>query len=173
MRYFISLAAVVLIFAGCADTHQLVRQNENNSTKLDKNCAVYVAVSRDGRYGDINYEGSGATTSQIIMAAFAKYLSRIESAPEYESLNTNLTKARNDGFSHLVYPMILHWEDRATEWSGLSDKIRVKISLFDVSTGQQLDGAIISGESGLATFGGDRPQDLLAKPMDEYVTRLF
>ncbi|MDX2499528.1 MAG: DUF4823 domain-containing protein [Deltaproteobacteria bacterium] len=173
MRYFISLATAVLILAGCADSHQLVRLNESNSTKLDKNCAVYVAVSKDSRYGDIKYEGSGATTSQVIMAAFAKHIARIESAPTYEPLSINLKKARSDGFSHLVYPMILHWEDRATEWSGTPDKVRVKISLLDVATGQVLDGAIISGESGLATFGGDRPQDLLAEPMDEYVASLF
>jgi hypothetical protein len=36
-----------------------------------------------------------------------------------------------------------------------------------------MDSVIIKGKSGLATFGGDHPQDLLAKPVSAYVNGLY
>ncbi len=36
-----------------------------------------------------------------------------------------------------------------------------------------MDSAIIKGKSGLATFGGDHPQDLLPKPVGEYIDALY
>jgi hypothetical protein len=73
----------------------------------------------------------------------------------------------------LVYPTILHWEDRATEWSGIPDRVEIKIEIIGATTGKGLDSAIIKGKSGLATFGGDHPQDLLPKPVEDYVSGLF
>jgi hypothetical protein len=73
----------------------------------------------------------------------------------------------------LLYPQILQWEDRATEWSGKPDIAAVKLSVLSTDTGALLDSVIIEGKSGLATFGGDHPQDLLPKPMAEYAASLF
>ena len=69
--------------------------------------------------------------------------------------------------------MIVHWEDRATEWSLKSDKVEVKITVHDVARGRMLASAVVSGSSGLLTIGGDHPQDLLPEPMDSYVGSLF
>lgn len=80
---------------------------------------------------------------------------------------------RKSEFKYLVYPTILHWEDRATEWSALPDRVEVKIDLIETATGKLLDSVVIRGKSGLATLGGDHPQDLLPKPVDEFVSTLF
>jgi hypothetical protein len=80
---------------------------------------------------------------------------------------------RKSEFKYLVYPTILHWEDRATEWSALPDRIEVKIDLIETATGKLLDSVVIRGKSGLATLGCDHPQDLLPKPVDEFVSTLF
>ena len=76
-------------------------------------------------------------------------------------------------FKYLVYPTILHWEDRATEWSGRSDKVEIKVVVVDVLTGNTITGSIIKGSSGLATFGGDHPQDLLPGPVNQFVSTLY
>ena len=84
-----------------------------------------------------------------------------------------------DGFAiarhlHNAYaePIIVLWEDRATEWSGKRDRIIVKITVLDVSSGKLVDATTIQGTSKWATFGGDYPQDLLPVPMRDYVARL-
>lgn len=81
------------------------------------------------------------------------------------------SKATN--FEYYVIPEILHWEDRATEWSGIPDKIQVKISIYEGKTWKEVASTIISGKSKWATFGGDHPQDLLPEPLNKYVESLY
>lgn len=69
--------------------------------------------------------------------------------------------------------MILHWEDRATEWSGKKDKIEIKLSIYGAEGNQEIAGTIIGGKSKWATFGGDHPQDLLPEPIQAYVDTLY
>jgi hypothetical protein len=67
----------------------------------------------------------------------------------------------------------LHWEDRATEWSGKSDRLEIQLVIFNVHTGDELANATLTGKSKWATFGGDHPQDLLENPILEYVASLY
>ena len=78
-----------------------------------------------------------------------------------------------DKYTYYVVPEILHWEDRATEWSGLPDRIEVKIIVSDARRNGEIGSAIISGKSKWATFGGDHPQDLLPEPIKIYVESLY
>lgn len=41
-----------------------------------------------------------------------------------ESSDELQVAAVDGGFAYLVLPTLLHWEDRATEWSGKRDQIR-------------------------------------------------
>jgi hypothetical protein len=45
--------------------------------------------------------------------------------------------------------------------------------VIDLASGQPVSSATIDGTSGLATFGGDHPQDLLPEPIKKYVDQLF
>ena len=174
LSYKLCMAVSALtLLVGCADTHQLVRQGNSNNIKLSASDSVYVAISRDGVYGDNVYKGSGATTSEILLASFAKRAEKVEEAQSYQSYDDSLNVARSEHFRYVVVPTILHWEDRATAWSGIPDRVEVKVSVVDVSTGKPVASAIISGKSGLATFGGDHPQDLLPKPVEEFVASLY
>jgi hypothetical protein len=58
--------------------------------------------------------------------------------------------------------VLLRREDRATEWSGISDKAEVNISIYDVTIGRRITNATVGGRSPYFTFGGDHPQDILA-----------
>ena len=81
--------------------------------------------------------------------------------------------AKASGATYLVAPEILHWEDRATEWSGKPDRVDVDIRVIAPTSGAVIASSVISGKSKWATFGGDHPQDLLPEPVDEYVGTLF
>ena len=134
---------------------------------------MYISIPRDGKYGQTNYQGSGANTSQIILMAFLKFSNSVETGREYQSFEAALNYAKKNKYSYLAFPTILEWEDRATEWSGIPDKASIKIAIINVATGKTLDSVIIKGKSGIATFGGDHPQDLLQKPVETYISTLF
>ena len=173
---FLDIAALVMLFSvlsGCADTHQLLRIDNDASVRLNQNGSIYVAAPKDGIYGNNNYHGSGANTAQIIRASFSRQTRNVEVAREYEQFNKALEYAKNNGFQYLVFPTILHWEDRATEWSSIPDQVEVKIDIIDTARGKTVAAGIVKGKSGIATFGGDHPQDLLPKPIDEFITSLY
>jgi len=171
MKYIKTLAVVGLcVFLGaCASTytHQTVAVAQ---TKLDRSGSVLVAVPRDGSYGDKTYAGSGVDTAEAIRAAFDRFSNDVELATDCSQIDCLTTSQKP--FTYYVLPAILHWEDRATEWSGKKDKISIKITVYD-NRRKVVASQIISGKSKSLTFGGDHPQDLLAAPITAYVQSLY
>jgi hypothetical protein len=81
--------------------------------------------------------------------------------------------AKQANYKYLVYPTILEWEDRATEWSMLPDRASINVDIVDVTDGRTIESVVINDKSGIATLGGDHPQDLLPIPVEEFVSTLF
>ena len=52
----------------------------------------------------------------------------------------------------MVLSKIDYWEERATEWSGKPDRIRVKVGVYDVATGQPIDAVEIVGTNRWGTL---------------------
>ncbi len=165
------MLGTTLLF-GCADSHKLMRTG-NASVKLDQSKSIYISIPKDGWYGNINYQGSGVNASQIILLAFSEYSNKVETGYKYQSFDDAMTHAKENNYGYLVFPTILEWEDRATEWSGIPDKSSIKIAVINAETSRTLSSAIIKGKSGVFTFGGDHPQDLLLRPVQEYAKTLF
>ncbi len=112
-------------------------------------------------------------TTQAIVAALSAHVQTVRSANSVASVEENLKAARDVSASYVVHPTILHWEERATEWSGKPDRISVQLQLIATPSGEVLDTTVISGKSKWATFGGDHPQELLPEPLSRYATALF
>lgn len=173
MKFLVLAAALAgVALAGCADTHA-VRSIAQPQQKLAMSNSVYVSVPDDGHYGKTIYSGSGKTAANIVAAAFRRRLPMVEVATQREAMPQAVAAAKAAGVTHLVAPEILHWEDRATEWSGKPDRAELDIRIIDVSSGAIIAHGVISGKSGLGTFGGDHPQDLLPQAVEEYVEALF
>jgi hypothetical protein len=165
---------VALAMTGCVHTYEHIRIGADTpDVRLGRDASVYIVTPSDGRYGTILYRGSGETTARVIEAAFAKRVVRVAAASAPETPDGGVSAARRAAFSHLLVPTILHWEDRATEWSGKPDRIEVRLVLVEVLSGRIVDTTIIKGKSRWATFGGDHPQDLLPEPIESYVRSLF
>jgi len=111
-------------------------------------------------------------TSLAVQSAFARFSNNVTVISECKDL-VCLKSSNASTQDYYVIPEILHWEERATEWSGKPDKIEVKISIYDNLTLKELASTIISGKSKWATFGGDHPQDLLDEPISAYVRSLY
>jgi hypothetical protein len=166
------LAGALALLSGCADTHELARAAGKRLTPAQQTSA-YVGLPQDGRFENITYSGSGALTAQAVAVAFSPYFGKVIVGMKTEDFAAAQQTAKAGGYAYLLYPEILHWEDRATEWSGRPDQAAVKVSVIDANTGETLDSAVVSGKSGLATLGGDHPVDLLPKPLADYAAALF
>ena len=171
MKYFF-IILMFSILSNCADTTQLLR-NGSSSIHLEQSKSIYISIPRDGRYGNNTYQGSGINVSQIILMSFSKFALNVETGYEYQTHAEALSFSKKNNYEYLIFPSILEWEDRATEWSSIPDKVSIKIAIIKVRTGRTLDSVLIKGKSGIATFGGDHPQDLLPKPIGEYAASLY
>ena len=172
MRYFFILLPAILLVS-CTAHFQQIDITSKPQAKLDSQGKVLIATSQDGRYGTINYSESGQMTSKAIMTAFARHTKHASITTTCSSIDSCLNEAKENGSSYLVYPEILHWEERATEWSGKPDRIEVKITLFTVDNGEIIHSAILSGRSRWLTLKWDHPQDLLPSPMNTYASSLY
>lgn len=88
------------------------------------------------------------------------------------SHEANARVARSRKLRYLAIPTILHWEDRATEWSGKPDRISDRLVFLDVVTGQTMDSAVMTAKSKWFTFRGDHPPDAAASDRDVHGTAL-
>lgn len=170
----IALLIAVTTLIGCSHAYQVQPAGGNPSNvRLPSDATIFVGLPKDGRYGTTLYRASGRVTYQAIISAFSHHSRFVRSARTVMDREGNVTAAREDGARYLIHAEILHWEDRATHWSGRSDHISVRMLLVDVPTGNTLDSTLISGKSRWLTFGGDRPEDLLHAPLKQYTAQLF
>ena len=167
----IAMTTLTASVMGCMDSTHFV--NNNPTQSLPQHSSYYIALPEDGQYGAKPYAGSGKMTSSVIKAALQKNSQKAVNASRIEAFDEALNSARRGGFSYLVFPIILHWEDRATEWNFMRDKVEVKIEIVDVFSGEAESATTIEGKSGIATLGGDHPQDLLPDPIYEYFSSIL
>jgi len=127
---------LMLILASCSSKYK-TDNFQAPSQPLSSSRTAYVMMARDGYYGAKTYAGSGRTVSQNLHSAISVHLSKSELAQTTESLDQALAKARAMAAAYLFDPMILNWEDRATQWSGRPDRISIKITVWDAASGKK------------------------------------
>lgn len=172
MRYAILLFSLIAI--SCTHTYERIETRDVlPANKLEKACKIYISIPKDGVYGPHHYHGSGQMTAIAIRNASLRYTNEVVISTNQQPFQKSIAVSKDKGFDYYIHPTILHWEDRRTEWSGRRDRIEVKIAIYNVTTGKELDSVVIKGKSRWATFGGDHPQDLLRQPINEYVSTLF
>lgn len=167
----LGIVLAVIVISGCTATYTRTEVAQP-SAKLQRGKSVAIATPANGSYEGKVYTDSGNQAALAVRAAFAKFASETTVIADCTTLACLKDKAA-PGTDYLVVPEILHWEDRATEWSGIKDKLEIKISIYDSQCGSALASEVLSGKSKWATFGGDHPQDLLPGPIDGYVATLY
>ena len=167
----LTLACLALLLTACADSTHFVKRGDQGS--FAQRSTFYVALPEDGLYGSKVYQNSGRMTANHIRQALLANGQKAIAANRREDLDAALVSAQQKGADYLAYSVILHWEDRATEWNFMSDEVRVELELIDVFSGEVQAQTMIEGRSGNATLGGDHPQDLLPEPLNKYFQQLF
>jgi hypothetical protein len=104
---------------GCVQTYEIkTPPSLTGAVLLSTDAGFYVAVPADGRFGEKVYPGSGQTTAASISFALSAMVTRIEVGDVVETRAQALGVAEQRDLAYVLESTILHWEDRATEWSG-------------------------------------------------------
>ncbi len=157
-----------LCLTGCSHRYGATRQLQMQGL-LQVGATVYLPEPAPVA----NYPRSGTQTAEAIRDAFDRSGARFELGAAEPDPAAALAAARARGVQYLVLASVDVWEDNATEWSGKRDRIAVRIHLVDTGPGEPIDSTDLTGTSRKMTLGGDHPQELLRKPIDDYVTSLF
>ena len=163
MKLLCALFATALL-TGCVHNYKL--HPISRTEPLRSNTLALIVVPTDGAFEQIKYPGSGRQVARVVATAFAGQGVRVD------LIESNQT-ARLEEADYLVTPRIAHWEDRATEWSGRSDRIEIELRTQRARDGMMLNLGSVEGKSRWGTLGGDSPEDMLEKPINEYVHWLF
>lgn len=170
----LSVVFMLLSLTACASKYKQIELTPNaNRPNLSKADPVFIATPENGRYEAMVYETSGTHTGAAFLSAFSRHVSNVYLESNRQSFEESLQNAKAKGSKVLAYPEITHWEDRATEWSGKPDRLEIKVRIAEVESGKVLDTILLVGSSKWATMGGDHPQDLLEKPVAQYVDSLY
>jgi len=163
MKKALFVVGLIVFVGGCTSYNTEITKDLNGT--LSKDYPVKIQLPANGQYDQIVYEKSGQMMANALKTAFKYYASDV-------SIVTN--KSMQLGHeSYFVTTDLLHWEDRATEWSGRRDHITIQIKVFDEKTKTLKSSTIIKGASSWFTFGGDHPQNLLENPVNKYVETLY
>jgi hypothetical protein len=165
--------SLTAILVACGSSHQATTLGDQQSARLDPGRAILITVPPDGRYGETVYAGSGEAAARALQRALLVRGGQVEVGSAAASQYAALAAARSAQAAYLIFPVITHWEDRATEWSGLPDRIEVVVSVIDVPAGRLIMRSALTGRSSWWTLGGDKPQDLLTTPATAFAASLL
>ena len=173
VRSSIWILLLAISVAGCSAKYR-VDSIEKPSAKLSPDTGFYVILPADGSFEEQTYEQSGTYVAEAIRVALLKHVRKaVIGSARGGNLSSAMDHAKQAGLAYVFQPTILHWEDRATEWSGITDKITLKYQVIDVRSGSELSSTTARASSKWGTFGGDHPQDLLPEPTKHFVDQLF
>lgn len=174
--YRIILVAVALVLGatGCQSTiKQTGGEVSASAAPLKPGARVYVAMPEDALDKKVPVMGSGKRTALALQDAFKRHTRNVVMSKAPETLEQAMERAKDLSYEYVVLPRILKWQDRPTEWTGVRDKLQVKIDLVSVETGQVVRSTMIDGKGRWMTDGEDAPQDMLAEPVDKFVRSAF
>ena len=168
MKKILMLLFVPVLLTGCASTYNMTVLKAPDA-KLSPSYSVVIATPENGRFGSVNYYGSGEMTARAFKNEFLKNSNKVNILSKKESPEVLAALDR----TYYVEPKIIHWEERATEWSGKPDKIEIKVSVYNAGESDPLSSVIFTGKSKWLTLGGDHPQELLPVPVSNYLETLY
>ena len=146
----------IALLSGCYVSNREIKYSIKGAVPVGT--AISVTPPEDGIYMEDVYPNSGKVVARKLVAALTPYYP-----------GSSVSSAGN-GSGYLIEPKILHWEDRATEWSGKADRVKVSLPLY--RSGSLVGSALVTANSSWWTFGGDHPEDLLDTPFEAYAAAL-
>ncbi len=156
--------------SACTAKYDVVRHENNHLSTSD---SYFVSNPKDGKYETNNYVNSGKMTRDAFYNELTRLGIKVGKDKNILGKEASLVNAKQKGFDVLIFLTILHWEDRATEWSGLRDSAKIKLELVDIETDSTIDNSVLDLVGTWWTLGGLHPQDMVNETVGEYFQQLF
>jgi hypothetical protein len=169
----VALVAALALLTACQNKYTETELSSEAPPLLKSNTRIYVAIPFDASFKKEVAQGSGKLTAQAFQVAFMKYTRSVYTSKFPESAGEALEIAREGHMQYLLYPTILRWEDRSTEFTGMRDKLAVRAELIDVTTGKTVFSREIEAIGKFMTDGGETPKDLLDQPAEQFANSIF
>lgn len=167
------LMAGFAVLTACKSTYSEKDLSTEAPPILKSNSRIYVAIPFDATFKKEVVQGSGKQTAQAFQVALMRYTRSVYISKFPESIAEALEIARNGYMQYVLYPTIVKWEDRATEFTGRRDRVTVKADLIDLTTSKIVFSREIEVVGKWMTDGGESPKDLLDQPAEQYANALF
>jgi hypothetical protein len=129
---------------------------------------VVIAIALDGASGNEQQQGSSLSVAQMIEGELARMIESIRIVPIDPFKDT----PEGDSWDVAIVPRIVHWEQRATEWSGVPSKASIRLSVYRKSSPNPVDVRLFETSSG--TFAMSRPDltSMLQEPVSRYLNQI-
>lgn len=165
--------AVAVTCVGCAASG--LETTAAAAAGLTPAATAYVAVPADARSGTKEYAGSGNAVAAGVAASLSQRLRSVQVAAEPSAAEADLAAARKGGFTYLIRPKILRWEDNDSAWLGGSDQARVLLETVDVASGDAADISVVEAKPDMLVPAGEllTPAEALQAPLSAYAARLI
>ena len=154
----------------CSSVYNIVSL-DNNVHFLVKGSNVLVLTSEDGVYGSEVYKGSGLQLSRKIQSVLTEY----QCYTQIDLDNSRFKDLEGRDLSehdYIIVPIITHWEDRATSWSGIPDRISFSLFIYN-NEGSLLTSTDIESKSAAMTFVNNDPSELIVPSLQKYFSKAF
>lgn len=170
----LAMAALGCLVAACTASYKTVPTDGHTSVQsLDKTASVYIALPKDGSYGSKTYGGSGRIVAGAIAREFSNKAAGVEVGEREETRAAALESGRKLGARYAIIPVITHWEQRATEWSGRPSRMSIDMSIYDTASEKRLSSRSLTARSRIVSFTSTSPESLLTKPIRDYANELY
>lgn len=174
MARFLLCAFLCLALGACGGT-QRVTPNLGLTVKqkVETGMPVFLCVPADGKYGNITYPGTGPIVASLLKTAIEPKVSSVTVGASGENCQRTLQSAKKTNARYLFCPVIKHWEDRDTPWTGIPDNVVIEMLLYDVKSEKLLSAMTVSATSTWGILTNYPPEALLPQAFAEYVAKLF
>jgi Domain of unknown function (DUF4823) len=161
------------LLSACKSTYSEKKLSETAPPLLSNTTRLYIARPFDAvDRKKVAFE-SGRVTVDSLYTAFSRQTRSVYSGKIPESVSEGLESARKIRADYLVYPTLEQWTDRATEYSGRRDRLKIKVEIIELVQSKLVFAQEIEATGRWMTDGGDTPKDLLDAPINNLVNSLF
>lgn len=155
-----------LLMLSCTSSFKYDYYNENTELLL-KDKRVVITVSKDA----YSAQNSGEHVSTVIKNQLKPYTRKVLIVSKKHYLD-DFTDEDLKNVDYVIIPELYKWEDHATFWSGIPDKIEFSIEIYDPER-NLLKSAQIKGKSTAFAMGTNDPSELFEKPVKEILKKFF
>ncbi len=163
---------IVISMFGCVSSPNGTIYGVSGEQIVPPNMVLCLAIPNDASFEGYTYINSGQRVANKVNSSLSDYYSIIPLG-----YNENIvSQCREIESEFMIYPEIVHYEDRATGWSGRPDIIEVKTTLTNLKTLEK-SSFIYSAKSnmvasGLFEWGNAAPCSLLGQKYKSQVLSL-